>query len=188
MRTFDSLPGLPRVQAILADRGYRGLARLAARKNVKLDIKAPPPGHEGLYADRDALQGRARLCPTRPLAQALTLLRRDGSERAGLARSRRSRLHVCSHQSRADLNRSINTNRAPGDRLSQTPARRVAGVGSVGIRDLVSYRGRALRRRSKARPRTARPIPTSHTSGTPKNANVSRATAGSSPLGHGTDG
>ena len=43
----DSLPGLPRVQAILADRGYRGLARLAARKNVKLDIKAPPPGTKG---------------------------------------------------------------------------------------------------------------------------------------------
>jgi len=43
----DSLPGLPRVRAILADRGYRGLARLAARKNVKLDIKAPPPGTKG---------------------------------------------------------------------------------------------------------------------------------------------
>jgi transposase len=38
---------LPRVQAILADRGYRGLARLAARKNITLDIKAPPPGTNG---------------------------------------------------------------------------------------------------------------------------------------------
>ena len=33
----ERLPGLPRVQAIVADRGYRGLAKLAARKHVKLD-------------------------------------------------------------------------------------------------------------------------------------------------------
>jgi transposase len=43
----NSLTALPRVQAILADRGYRGLARLAARKNITLDIKAPPPGTKG---------------------------------------------------------------------------------------------------------------------------------------------
>lgn len=59
----DSLPGLPRVQAILADRGYRGLARLAARKNITLDIKAPPPGTKGftpirpLYKVEHALPG-----------------------------------------------------------------------------------------------------------------------------------
>ena len=31
----------------MADRGYRGLAKLAARKGVKLDIKAPPKGTSG---------------------------------------------------------------------------------------------------------------------------------------------
>ena len=36
----------PRLQAI-ADRGYRGLAKLAARKQPKLDIKAKPPGTKG---------------------------------------------------------------------------------------------------------------------------------------------
>jgi len=40
-------PELPLVQAIVADRGYRGLAKLAARKHVKLDIKAPPKGTSG---------------------------------------------------------------------------------------------------------------------------------------------
>jgi putative transposase len=43
----DNLPSLPRVQAILADRGYRGLANLAARKQVRLEIKAPPKGTKG---------------------------------------------------------------------------------------------------------------------------------------------
>jgi len=38
---FRTLPG---VQAIVPDRGYRGLAALASRKHVKLDIKAPPKG------------------------------------------------------------------------------------------------------------------------------------------------
>ncbi len=43
----ESLPDLPRVQAIVADRGYRGLAKLAARRNLRLDIKAPPKGTSG---------------------------------------------------------------------------------------------------------------------------------------------
>ena len=43
----DQLSALPGVQAIVADRGYRGLAALAARKHVKLDIKAPPKGTVG---------------------------------------------------------------------------------------------------------------------------------------------
>ena len=43
----DSLPGLPRIRAIVADRGYRGLRALADRRNVRLDIKAPPIGHSG---------------------------------------------------------------------------------------------------------------------------------------------
>lgn len=43
----ERLGDLPRVQAVVADRGYRGLAKLAARKQVRLDIKAPPKGSSG---------------------------------------------------------------------------------------------------------------------------------------------
>jgi transposase len=43
----DRLPELPRVRAVVADRAYRGLARLAARRQLALDIKAPPPGTSG---------------------------------------------------------------------------------------------------------------------------------------------
>lgn len=43
----DSLDGLPRVGAIVADRGYRGLRALADRHNLRLDIKAPPKGQTG---------------------------------------------------------------------------------------------------------------------------------------------
>ncbi len=43
----DSLDGLPRVGAIVADRGYRGLRALADRHNVRLEIKAPPKGQVG---------------------------------------------------------------------------------------------------------------------------------------------
>ncbi len=41
------MDGLPRLHAIVGDRAYRGLARLAARKGLALDIKAPPPGASG---------------------------------------------------------------------------------------------------------------------------------------------
>ncbi|HEX2704480.1 MAG TPA: transposase [Candidatus Lustribacter sp.] len=43
----DRLPELPRVRAVVADRAYRGLARLAARRQLALDIKVPPPGTSG---------------------------------------------------------------------------------------------------------------------------------------------
>ena len=43
----ERLGDLPRVQAVVADRGYRGLAKLAARRQVRLDIKAPPKGSSG---------------------------------------------------------------------------------------------------------------------------------------------
>jgi transposase len=43
----ERLPELPRVSAIVADRGYRGLEKLAARKHVRLDLKAPPSGASG---------------------------------------------------------------------------------------------------------------------------------------------
>ena len=35
------------MRAIVADRAYRGLARLAARRNLALDIKVPSPGTSG---------------------------------------------------------------------------------------------------------------------------------------------
>jgi hypothetical protein len=35
------------VRAIVGDRAYRGLAGLAERKHLALDIKAPPPGTSG---------------------------------------------------------------------------------------------------------------------------------------------
>lgn len=41
------LPALPRLRAIVGDRAYRGLTRLAARRRVSLDIKAPPVGRRG---------------------------------------------------------------------------------------------------------------------------------------------
>ena len=41
------LPGLSRVRAVVGARAYRGLARLAERKGVRLDIKAPPAGVSG---------------------------------------------------------------------------------------------------------------------------------------------
>jgi transposase len=43
----ERLPDLGRLQAIVGDRAYRGLARLAERKHLALDIKAPPRGVSG---------------------------------------------------------------------------------------------------------------------------------------------
>ena len=43
----DRLADLPSVRAIVGDRAYRGLAALAERKHLALDIKAPPPGVSG---------------------------------------------------------------------------------------------------------------------------------------------
>lgn len=43
----ERLGDLPRVRAIVGDRAYRGLTRLAERKRVRLDIKAPPAGRSG---------------------------------------------------------------------------------------------------------------------------------------------
>ncbi len=44
----DQTASFPRLQAIVADRGYRGLANLIVQhKHLKLDIKAPPPGGVG---------------------------------------------------------------------------------------------------------------------------------------------
>ena len=43
----EQLPDLTRLSAIVGDRAYRGLTRLAARKGLELDIKAPPKGRTG---------------------------------------------------------------------------------------------------------------------------------------------
>ena len=43
----EELPALPRLRAVVADRAYRGLAKLAARHDLVLDIKAPPAGASG---------------------------------------------------------------------------------------------------------------------------------------------
>jgi transposase len=43
----DRLPDLLSVRAIVGDRAYRGLAGLAERKHLALDIKASPPGTSG---------------------------------------------------------------------------------------------------------------------------------------------
>ena len=48
----DRLPDLPSVRAIIGDRAYRGLAALAERKHLVLDIKAPSPGVSGFVPIR----------------------------------------------------------------------------------------------------------------------------------------
>ncbi len=53
----ERLGDLPRVQAVVADRGYRGLAKLAARRQIRLDIKAPPKGSSGFVPNRPAMAG-----------------------------------------------------------------------------------------------------------------------------------
>lgn len=42
-----TLPALGSVKAIVADRGYRGLSKMAAKQGIVLDIKAPPKGTVG---------------------------------------------------------------------------------------------------------------------------------------------
>ena len=47
-RLLDTtLPALGTVQAVVADRGYRGLGKMTAKKGIRLDIKAPPKGTVG---------------------------------------------------------------------------------------------------------------------------------------------
>jgi len=48
----ERLAELPRVRAIVGDRAYCGLARLAERKHVRLDVKAPPKGVSGFVPIR----------------------------------------------------------------------------------------------------------------------------------------
>ena len=47
-RLLDTtLPALGTVQAMVADRGYRGLGKMANKRRIRLDIKAPPKGTSG---------------------------------------------------------------------------------------------------------------------------------------------
>jgi len=104
----DHLPGLPLIQAIVADRGYRGLAKLASRKHVKLEIKARPKGASGftplvpLYRVEHAL---ARLGRWRWLSRCY-----EGTEASARARLEVARSPTSSagcESSRPDLARLI---------------------------------------------------------------------------------
>jgi transposase len=48
----ERIDDLPRLHTIVGDRAYRGLARLAERTHVALDVKAPPPGMTGFVPIR----------------------------------------------------------------------------------------------------------------------------------------
>jgi hypothetical protein len=70
----DRLADLPRLRAIVGDRAYRGLARLARRKHLALDVKAPPPGTSGFVPIRPLYRIEHAFRPARSLAAAVTLL------------------------------------------------------------------------------------------------------------------
>ncbi len=91
----DRLDELPRVSAIVADRAYRGLAKLADRRHVRLDVKAPPKGVSGFVPRWPLYKVEHAVRPAGSLATPLALLRGHRGERASLARGRlgrRSRL------------------------------------------------------------------------------------------------
>ena len=71
----DRLADLPSVRAIVGDRAYRGLAALAERKHLALDIKAPPPGVSGFVPIRPLYRIEHAFAGARALAPPLTLLR-----------------------------------------------------------------------------------------------------------------
>lgn len=90
-----TLHDLGSVKAIVADRGYRGLAKMAAKRQITLDIKAPPKGTVGftptapLYRVEHAF---ARLGRWRRLSRCY-----EGTSESARAwlRSRRARLLAC---------------------------------------------------------------------------------------------
>jgi putative transposase len=137
----DELPGLPRLRAVVADRAYRGLDRLAARRGLALDIKAPPPGRTGFVPLPAAGQGGARLRPAGTLAAAVALLRADRGVGQGLARGGGHGLPVRAHAGRARLIRgpsgppahhvlSARPPTLPGSRIRRLTAG--GGIGHVG--------------------------------------------------------
>jgi transposase len=48
----DRIDALPRLRAVVGDRAYRGLAAIARRKRLALDLKRPPPGASGFVPIR----------------------------------------------------------------------------------------------------------------------------------------
>ena len=87
----SGLPSLTRVQAVVADRAYRGLRTLADRRDVRLDIKAPPKGRVG-FTPIAPLYKIEHAFVQFGLATLVALLRGHRSEREGLARSGLGRL------------------------------------------------------------------------------------------------
>jgi transposase len=100
-------PKLPGLQAIVADRGYTGLAELANSHGLNLDIKRPPAapmlppakpggkprkGKRTFTPLRPALPRREHLRPPRHVAAAVALLRGDGARREDLDGGGLSRL------------------------------------------------------------------------------------------------
>jgi len=57
----DRIETLPRLRAIVGDRACRGLERLAARRQLGLDIKAPPVGISAFVPIRSLAAGAALL-------------------------------------------------------------------------------------------------------------------------------
>ncbi len=60
---------------MVGDRAYRGLTRLAARKGLALDVKAPPAGANGFTSIWPLYKDRARVRPAGPVAPPVALLR-----------------------------------------------------------------------------------------------------------------
>jgi putative transposase len=109
-------PALPGLQAIVADRGYGGLASLAASHGLNLDIKKAPAdaaarearrqaeeGQARVHPAAPALQGRERVCAARHVAASVALLRANPARRADLARGGLRRLPVREASGRANL-------------------------------------------------------------------------------------
>ncbi len=69
----ERIDALPRLRAIVGDRTYRGLASLAARKHLALDIKAPPKGVSGFTPLWPLSKVEHAIAPARALAAAVAL-------------------------------------------------------------------------------------------------------------------
>jgi transposase len=98
-----ALPKLGTVQDVIADRGYRGMGKMAANNGLNLRIKAPPKGTSGFTPIAPLYKVEHRLRAPRPLAAAVALLRGLRRERPRLARGGLARLPVRSPAGRACL-------------------------------------------------------------------------------------
>jgi len=95
----NRLDELPLVRDVIADRGYRGLAALAARRHLGLHIKAPPKGSTGFVP----LAPLYKVEHTFARLGRWRLLRGNRGERPRLARSGVRRLPLRAAARRADL-------------------------------------------------------------------------------------